>query len=332
MTTTKIKLLYREQDYPNFTQSTVAELVRPHMELVQYNPEHSYDPRDTLVLGMFWIAKDPETAWWYSLTQQGFRMVIDHLYDSDVDCLSRRLDDRTLELRCPNWSWYNSALHYEQMGYAQYRPEKNITNTFLMLLNKARDHKDRAARDLGPLLDQALWSYVDRGVHLEQADDDTRNIIWYLYMNPRWYNNTAFSVVVESWMRSRAWFDSNGIFPNYRTEVSEKIFKPLAFYHPFVCYGSEGTCRYLQREGFETFDNLWSEQYDNIIDDSQRFEAVTPIIYQAVKEYGSGKFDAVTQQKLQHNHAQFFDTDLIRQRFKTEIIDVIQEFYDSSMR
>jgi hypothetical protein len=142
-------------------------------------------------------------------------------------------------------------------------------------------------------------------------------------MSPNWYDTAAFSVVVESWMRTDQWMhDSN----NYRTEVSEKIFKPLAFYHPFVCYGSEGTCRYLQREGFETFSNLWSEEYDTILNDNERFEAVTPVVFDAVKNYSTARYDALTEQKLQHNKQHYFDTALIHRRFQTEIIDVIQEF------
>jgi hypothetical protein len=325
MTTTKIKLLYRTDDYPNFTQTVIGDQVQLYFDMVPWDPTQTYNKQDTVILAMYWAAKQPETAWWYSFQQQGFKIIVDHLYDSDVDCLSRVLDANTLELRCTNWSWYNSALHYERFGYHKYQPQKNITQAFLMLLNKVRPHKDRAAQDLTPVLDQALWSYVDRGKVIESVTDSSDSVIWYLYMNPAWYNSTAFSVVVESWMRSDPWFAGAG-FPSYRTEVSEKIFKPLAFYHPFICYGSEGTCRYLRREGFETFDNLWSEHYDTIASDAQRFEAVTPTVIQAVRDHGSGQFDLLTQQKLAHNHAHFFNIDLVRQRIKAEVIDVMQEF------
>jgi hypothetical protein len=82
----------------------------------------------------------------------------------------------------------------------------------------------------------------------------------------------------------------------------------------------------LQREGFETFSNLWSEDYDKILDDNQRFEAVTPVVFDAVKNYSTAQYDALTEQKLKHNKHHYFDTALIHQRFQTEIIDVIQEF------
>ena len=320
---TKIKLLYLGEDYPNFIQGAIAHLVLQHFDLVQYQPGEIYNSADTVILTTFWRAKQPESAWWYPFQQAGFRIVVDHLYDSDVDTSSRRLNPLMLELRCGNWLWYNSALTVADFGYHQYQPQRNVQYSFLMLLNKIREHKDRVTQDLACLLPAARWSYVERGRTFGDPGENSPTVIWHLYMSPEWYDTAAFSVVVESWMRSSSWVSNP---KNYRTEVSEKIFKPIALYHPFVCYGSEGTCRYLQREGFETFSNLWSEDYDNILDDNQRLAATTAVVFDAVKNYGSGKFDAVTEQKLQHNKHHYFDTDIIHQRFKTEIIDVIQEF------
>ena len=322
---TRIKLLYAQEDYCNFTQFEIANLVRPHFDLVQYQPGTRYNPADTVIMTTFWRAKNPHTAWYRDFQQAGFRILVDHLYDSDVDTESRRLSPLMLELRCGNWLWYNSALISAQFGYNQYRPQRDVQYSFIMLMNKIREHKDRVTQDLAPLLPHARWSYVERGRDIGDPGENDPTKIWHLYMSPKWYDTAAFSVVVESWMRTNSWIE-NPNHPNYRTEVSEKIFKPIAYYHPFVCYGSEGTCRYLQREGFETFSNLWSEQYDTILDDNERFQAVTPVVFEAVKNYSTAQYDTLTQQKLAHNHARYFDTALIRQRFQTEIIDVIQEF------
>jgi hypothetical protein len=325
MTTTKVKLLHHPDDYVNFAQGAVANLVAQHFDLVQYQPGESYNSVDTVILTTFWRAKQPESAWWYHYQQQGFRIVVDHLYDSDVDTHSRLINPLQLELRCGNWLWYNSALASAQAGYDQYRPQRNVQYSFIMLMNKIREHKDRVTQDLASLLPHARWSYVGRNRDIGDPGENDPTKIWHLYMSPNWYDTSAFSVVVESWMRTDRWVDSPR-HPNFRTEVSEKIFKPIAYYHPFVCYGSEGTCRYLQREGFETFSNLWSEDYDKILDDNQRFEAVTPVVFDAVKNYSTAQYDALTEQKLKHNKHHYFDTALIHQRFQTEIIDVIQEF------
>ena len=58
------------------------------------------------------------------------------------------------------------------------------------------------------------------------------------------------------------------------------------------------------------------------MDDDQRHQAVAHTVIDAVKEYNQGnlKFDSATEQKLQHNHARFFDKALVEQRFREEII------------
>ena len=182
--------------------------------------------------------------------------------------------------------------------------------------------------DLQPLLSRALYSYVDRG-HLVEGDTthdaSQDNIYWLWYFNPAWYDRTAFSVVAESWMRSDAYFLCPE-YPNYRTEVSEKIYKPLAYSHPLIVYGSEGTLRYLKRNGFETFGNLWDETYDDVASDHERFGAVSRTVRQATADHAHGQWDPETQQKIAHNAQQFWDLDLVTKRFHAEITRDILEF------
>ena len=89
-------------------------------------------------------------------------------------------------------------------------------------------------------------------------------------------------------------------------------------------YESEGTLRYLQALGFETFDNLWDESYDEITSDSARFDAVTRTVKSAVAQPLT--LDPLTEQKLQHNRERFWDQTLVTDLVRKEIIHDIQEF------
>jgi hypothetical protein len=115
---------------------------------------------------------------------------------------------------------------------------------------------------------------------------------------------------------------------SYKTEISEKSFKPIAYRHPFITFGSVDTLKYLQREGFATFDNLWNESYDSIPNDDQRHQAVARTVIDAVREYSCGnlEFDSLTEEKLAHNHARFFDKELVEQCFRKEIIGDILSY------
>ena len=310
-----------------YMQAILAE----HFDLVPYTP--GLAARDSAVLTVYQTAESDALHWYHELEQMGCRIIADHLLDSDVHSVSTSTPNH-LTLRNGRWMWYSTSLRYTRAGFDQYRPQRCVDRDFLMMMNKQRPHRDLVLEQLAPQLTNALYSYVDRGIDISELDSrqSHNDLHWYDYFNPAWYDRTAFSVVVESWMRSDAYFanpdepEPNAFIrlqPNYRTEVSEKIFKPLAFQHPFIVYGSEGTLRYLQATGFETFDNLWDEAYDLITSDSARFDAVTAIVKSAVQK---PLLDPLTEQKLQHNRERFWDQPLVTDLVRREIIHDIQEF------
>ena len=319
------RLIFRIDDHPNFNQGWIRPLVEQRFEMIEWQPDIVYQD-DDIVLATFQQDFVPD-AWFRPMERQGHRVIIDHLYDSDVDTPSLRLAPHKLELRSGNWMWYRTALLAAHFGYDQYRPSRAYTHDFLCLMNKIRDHRDRVMRDLGGELTHARWSYVDRGREIGDANERATPVFWEYYMNPQWYDSTCWHLVVESWMRGDAWF-RNQTHPNYKTEISEKSYKPLAYFQPFIIIGSVGTLAFLRRQGFETFDHLWSEQYDVIQSDHARLEAVLMQVKEVVKTYNrySPAWDRVTEKKLQHNHERFFDLDLVRQKFDDEIMGDLQEF------
>jgi hypothetical protein len=94
-----------------------------------------------------------------------------------------------------------------------------------------------------------------------------------------------------------------------------------------VC-GSVNTLKFLHEQGFETFENLWSEDYDSIQSDQARQLAVFDLVREVVNTYNrqSQGWDQLTQQKLAHNNARFFDLEYVKKQFAKEIINDIEEF------
>ena len=317
-----MNLIYHESEHPCFEQHIIRAVLGDDFTLELYDATKNYSSTGSAVLTTH-VGYLEKSKWYASLLEQGLKLIVDHLWDSDVDTVSS-VQDNTLILRNPSWLWIHSCLFAHSANYHEYTRSATNKNTFLMLMNKQRAHRDRVLTALAPVLDSALYSYVERGIDLP---DDIRSgpVFWEYYVNPAWYNDTSFSVVVESYMRSNAYF-ANPEVPNYRTEVSEKIFKPLAYSHPLVVYGSEGTLRYLHREGFETFDNLWNESYDSVQNDALRFAEVTQVVLEAVNTHGTGNFDRLTHEKIAHNRARFFDRDLAIRMFREQIETPVREF------
>lgn len=316
------------EDYPNFNNGWIRPLVERWFDMVQYDPAETYQTSDA-VMPTFIQAFRSE-AWFRPLEQAGHRVVIDHLLDSDVDTGSRRLASNTLEIRNPNWMWINTALRDIAVGYDRYQPDRAYTHDFLCLMHKQRYHRDRVMQDLASELETARWSYVEKNKFIGDPQERATSVFWEFYMNPQWYDSTCWHLVVESWMRGDAYF-FNPEHPNYKTEVSEKIYKPLAWFQPFVVVGSVDTLAFLRRQGFETFDNLWSESYDTITNDHTRLDFVIDHVKDIVKTYNrcSTGWDQLTQDKLSHNHARFYDVTAITRTFDEEIMRDIQEFLAS---
>ena len=55
-----------------------------------------------------------------------------------------------------------------------------------------------------------------------------------------------------------------------KKHLTEKVFKPIAAGKPFILAAGYKNLEYLQSYGFETFGNLWNEEYDNVENPKQR--------------------------------------------------------------
>jgi hypothetical protein len=76
------------------------------------------------------------------------------------------------------------------------------------------------------------------------------------------YDSSLISVVTET----NAW--------QAEISITEKIYKPILYKHPFIVVGSRGTLAELRKKGYKTFDKWFSEDYDNIEDYPSRMVAI----------------------------------------------------------
>lgn len=75
------------------------------------------------------------------------------------------------------------------------------------------------------------------------------------------YSRTCYSVVAET---------------NWQNQVhmiSEKMAKPILAKRPFVVFSGQGFLQFFRESGFQTFDPIIDESYDQIKDDKERWEA-----------------------------------------------------------
>jgi hypothetical protein len=149
------------------------------------------------------------------------------------------------------------------------------------------DPSSRARRDLRLLVDGEDLMQRPRGLHLlphryeipryrNRLGIDADNVFakyelfnheWgEIYIQAEQYIDTYFSVVTET---VHAWPYS------FRTE---KIWKPIAMGHPWICIANRGFYQDLRDLGFQTFSSIIDESFDSIEDNTARLHRASEVI------------------------------------------------------
>jgi GTPase SAR1 family protein len=122
--------------------------------------------------------------------------------------------------------------------------------------------------------------------------EDIENTNGYEHENENLFLDSYISIVTET-----SFYIDNDF-------ISEKIWKPLYQFHPFIVVGRPHLLNYLREIGFKTFDWLIDETYDTIEDNDLRMEA----IIKEIKKLNKLELDEIQLiikqnfDKLEHNH------------------------------
>jgi len=177
--------------------------------------------------------------------------------------------------------------------------------SFLLLNGRARPHRRYILQQLdrSGVLAQGLWTQLDgRRCDMRQFPGDSGNAeIRYLppeYEVPRYhgysrqddyphqcikhemfagewgeiylwgrpYRDSYFSIVTET------------VYETAYSFRTEKIAKPLAIGHPWICAANAGFYRDLRDLGFRTFDGIIDESFDEIDDAKDRMDRIVAVV------------------------------------------------------
>jgi len=223
-------------------------------------------------------------------------------------------------------------------------------------IDKVHQYEENLQLDNLGLLDQSLWSWLDprfvdndtltvdqNGINVINRPRDirllprqyevpryqTRVALEYsqnqyammnlfdnewgaIYLNLDAYVDTYFSVVTET-VHEKSY--------SFRTE---KIWKPMAIGHPWVCVANAGFNRDLRHLGFKTFRGIIDESFDNIEDNQERLNQVLNVIIdicRAPREFLSAARDIC---KYNQEHMIHLQTQ-INQDFPTKFLKFLRD-------
>jgi hypothetical protein len=313
-----MKCLVNRDTFPIFLEpyfEKYFDIIR--IDIQKFN--NSYTPKDYFVF----VDDRHDQAVIDVWQDRGFKVVVEKFWEQLIDDpQGRYIENNCLHLYTKNWVWFDLIAHNRYGNYDYIRSRTQPQHFFLLLMNSIKRHRDQLFKITKDYHADSLCSYVQRHILIpgdvpatgHGACAGTSDQYFY---NPEWYSNTHFSLVSESWGHGHRF-------------ISEKIFKPLAFQHPFVVYGTAGTLRFLRESGFETFDHVIDESYDEIVNSVSRLSSIEVLLKELYHEYQQGSqlfADAVSQQKILHNYHNFYSG--LDRLWLPDIIDPIREFVNA---
>ena len=283
----------------------LSDIVNAHLTLEYYDSSKTYNKQSTVFYAPYHAPVSPIQQ---QFLDDGFRIVYDNLWEAPVVDTSKYI--------IQHWDWirYYESIWYTSLGYNTYCPDRNYKHLALMPMRLKKPYRDLAIQQLRPWLDDFVWSYVEQG---RQLPNDGNLAEWgtQRYFNPEWYNDTCFSFVSESFI---------SLIDN-QVLVSEKTYKSIAFYHPFLILGPVGILQSLRNLGFETFENLFDEQYDAESNWVKRLNCLVD----NVKQFQKQPYDKLTQEKIIHNHEHFFNVHLATAHIEKEIVHPLLHYIET---
>lgn len=116
------------------------------------------------------------------------------------------------------------------------------------------------------------------------------------------------------------------IFDTEKVHLTEKIFKPIVMYQPFILFGGPHSLEYLKSYGFKTFDSVWDESYDREENTNLRFKKITDLI-NYLNNLNTTEYKKLIQQthKITEFNREHFYSDKFYKMLKKELHENLNE-------
>lgn len=117
------------------------------------------------------------------------------------------------------------------------------------------------------------------------------------------WNNIPFDLVEQSFL----WLITETICDNTihsRNFFTEKIYKPISLFMPFIIIGQPRSLYNLKLDGYKTFDKWWDESYDNEPDPIKRMVMIMEVLKKLATMSNKALMDMYTEMNdvLEHNN------------------------------
>ena len=235
----------------------------------------------------------------------------------------------------PVYYWSHALIARDWFRFAQHENFKKNTHNLFLIYNRAwSGTREYRLKFLDMLIEnkltdqcQTFFNPIDGGQHYH--DYDLVNPAWMPKHRPERffqpslaessasadfnscdYRNTDIEVVLET------------LFDDDRLHLTEKTLRPIACGQPFILAATHGSLQYLREYGFQTFESVWDESYDQIQDPYQRMLAIIKVM-RDISSWSTQKRDRNLEQLNQI--AKFNQNHFFSDQFQLLIISELKE-------
>jgi hypothetical protein len=154
-----------------------------------------------------------------------------------------------------NRSWSGSREY--RLKFAELLLEHGLVENCVTSFNAWCDHKHYTDH---------VWENPALAVQTQNLEQTYQSNTWQSWASADYqshdYSLTRLEIVLET------------VFDDQRWHLTEKILRPIACGKPFMLLSTPGSLAFLRSYGFETFHELWNEDYDLMSDPVSRMLAV----------------------------------------------------------
>jgi hypothetical protein len=202
-----------------------------------------------------------------------------YTYDSKLDFIKRHVES----LR--HFVCLNRAVKDYRVYISYFFSANNLLDKAYVSQYPFTDNKEF---EFGYNQNKALWDNVD-GAQFEKF---RQSLPWYIdFEDMKSYPWDAVPIEVLNnsfcWVTTETSFGD--IHPDESFRLTEKTYKPIAFFMPFIMVGNPFLLKKLHEKGYQTFSRWWDESYDTVVDPIKRMEKITEVIM---------KISSLSQQEL----------------------------------
>ena len=127
------------------------------------------------------------------------------------------------------------------------------------------------------------------------------------------------------WLVTETLFEGSGLSRCYFTE---KTYKPMSLFMPFILVGQPHSLYNLRKEGYQTFEKFWDESYDLEVNKVKRIKKIMTVVIELCRKNESDLLKMYEDMRpvLEHNYHQLLNS----QSAKPFIDRLVSKYYEQN--